>query len=68
MTEARYCTQCAEDLAPDQTTCPMCDEPSITRADAEEAYWMGRQEGEPPITLDEQHARAFAEHQETHRR
>ncbi len=58
--KARGCPECAFEGWREMTDDEL--------ADAAEAQEQDRISGEPPITLDEQHARAFAEHQETHRR
>ena len=71
MNEARYCAHCAEDLAPEQDVCPMCDEPSTTRSDAEEAAYERFCEdfygGSGPMTLDEQHRAAWLQKRELKR-
>lgn len=67
----RHCLSCREDVAPDQTECPFCDDDTITQdelADLAERQAEDRAEafhdaGRGFRTLDEEHRAAWEQKQ-----
>jgi predicted RNA-binding Zn-ribbon protein involved in translation (DUF1610 family) len=67
----RHCLSCRDDVAPDQTECPFCDEDTITQDEladraerqAEEQAEAFHEGGSSFRTMDEQHRAAWEQKQ-----